>query len=351
MKNILLIEDNRDLRENTKEILELANYQVSAVSNGKEGIEQALRRPPDLILCDILMPELDGYGVLHAIQKNESIRNTPFIFLTAKTEPLDFRKGMELGADDYISKPFGITDLLTAVESRLKKRERLREEITHSVQQSSLESSSGSTDPEQLLTQNRDTNYYKKKQVIYTEGNRPTRVFYVVKGKVKTSKRNEEGKELALAVYHEGEFFGYEALLEGVNYRETADALEDAEIALIPKEEFEKLLNGAPSVSRKFLKLLAKNMMDREEHLVGLAYSSLRKKVADSLVTLMKKYRPNSSGQFEFNISRDSLASLAGTATESLIRTLSDFRSEKIVDIINGAIVILDDKKLKRMLN
>ncbi|MFM7714256.1 MAG: response regulator, partial [Microcystis sp.] len=209
MKNILLIEDNRDLRENTKEILELANYQVAAVSNGKEGIEEALRTPPDLILCDILMPELDGYGVLHSLQKNDSIRNIPFIFLTAKTEPMDFRKGMELGADDYIAKPFGITDLLTAVESRLKKMERLREEITHSVQQSSAESALGSTDPDLLLTENRDTNFYKKKQVIYTEGNRPTKVFYVVKGKVKTSKRNDEGKELVLAVYHEDDFFGY----------------------------------------------------------------------------------------------------------------------------------------------
>ena len=81
---------------------------------------------PDLIICDIMMPVLDGYGVLHAVHKNTTIKNTPFIFLTAKTERSDFRKGMELGADDYITKPFEGIELLNAVESRLKKTDLLK---------------------------------------------------------------------------------------------------------------------------------------------------------------------------------------------------------------------------------
>jgi CheY-like chemotaxis protein len=104
MKKILLIEDNDDIRNNTKEILELSNYKVVVAENGKVGVEKAIEHEPDLIICDIMMPVLDGYGVLHAVQKNEIIKNTPFIFLTAKTERSDFRKGMELGADDYISR-------------------------------------------------------------------------------------------------------------------------------------------------------------------------------------------------------------------------------------------------------
>ena len=92
MKKILLIEDNDLIRENTAEILELANYKVITAANGKIGVEQALQQTPDLIICDIMMPVLDGYGVLHAVQKNETIKNTPFIFLTAKTERNDFRK-------------------------------------------------------------------------------------------------------------------------------------------------------------------------------------------------------------------------------------------------------------------
>ena len=121
MKKILLIEDNDDIRENTAEILELSNYNVIVAENGKIGVEKAIEHSPDLIICDIMMPGLDGYGVLHAVHKNEAIKNTPFIFLTAKTERSDFRKGMELGADDYITKPFDGIELLNAVESRLKK--------------------------------------------------------------------------------------------------------------------------------------------------------------------------------------------------------------------------------------
>ena len=111
MKKILLIEDNDDIRENTAEILELANYKVVTAPNGKLGIETALAEQPDLIVCDIMMPVLDGYGVLHTLHKNESVKNIPFIFLTAKTERSDLRRGMELGADDYITKPFNPREL------------------------------------------------------------------------------------------------------------------------------------------------------------------------------------------------------------------------------------------------
>ena len=201
MKKILLIEDNPDLRENTAELLQLANYQVISASNGKEGLEQALLFRPDLIICDILMPGLDGYGVLHALHKNENIRSTPFIFLTAKTELCDQRKGMELGADDYILKPFTGTELLTAVESRLRKYEQMKQDLGHEIQQAmELRSSTGSTDPVQILLEDRAVNTYKEKQVIYSEGNRPSRLYYILKGKVKTYKRNEEGKELVIDI-------------------------------------------------------------------------------------------------------------------------------------------------------
>jgi len=128
MKKILLIEDNDDIRENTAEILELANYKVVTAPNGKVGIETALAEQPDLIVCDIMMPVLDGYGVLHALHKNEAVKNIPFIFLTAKTERSDLRRGMELGADDYITKPFSGTELLNAIEGRIKKADLLKEE-------------------------------------------------------------------------------------------------------------------------------------------------------------------------------------------------------------------------------
>ena len=121
MKKILLIEDNPDVRENTFEILELAGYEVKTAANGKIGVDLAQKERPDLIVCDIMMPELDGYGVLHILSKKSETANIPFIFLTAKTEKADIRKGMNLGADDYLTKPFDDTDLLNAIEARLRK--------------------------------------------------------------------------------------------------------------------------------------------------------------------------------------------------------------------------------------
>ena len=123
---ILIIEDNNDIRESTAEILELTGYEVLQASHGKSGVELAQQHNPDLILCDIMMPELDGYGVLYMLSKNPDTATIPFIFLTAKAERLDFRKGMEMGADDYLTKPYDDIELLNAIEIRLQKKERLR---------------------------------------------------------------------------------------------------------------------------------------------------------------------------------------------------------------------------------
>src|SRR5579885_2769730 len=117
MKKILLIEDNDEIRENTAEILELSNYKVFTASNGKIGLELAFEHRPDIIVCDIMMPVLDGYGVLMSLQKNSDTQNIPFIFLSAKAERNDIRHGMQLGADDYITKPFEGSELLSAIET------------------------------------------------------------------------------------------------------------------------------------------------------------------------------------------------------------------------------------------
>jgi CheY-like chemotaxis protein len=265
MKKILLIEDNDDIRLNTAEILELSNYKVIVAENGKTGVEKALEYKPDLIICDIMMPVLDGYGVLHAVHKNEAIKNTPFIFLTAKTERSDFRKGMELGADDYITKPFTGTELLNAVDSRLKKIDLLKHELAPGLEglEHLMKASSGKN---ALITlaEGRNINRYKRKQTIYSEGNHPNRLYCVLKGKVKTFKTNEQGKELVTDLYSPGDFLGYIALLEETVYRDTAEALEETELAVIPKEDFDELINKNAEVAKKFIKLLAKDISAKE---------------------------------------------------------------------------------------
>lgn len=352
MKHLLLIEDNNEIRENTAEILELAGYKVRTAENGKVGVELALQEKPDLIICDIMMPVLDGYGVLHLLNKNPELTGIPFIFLTAKAERGDFRKGMEMGADDYITKPFNDIELLNAVESRIKKNELLAKDYDRDAagMRLFLNDFKGKN-ALQELTADRNLNHYKKKQTIYSEGNHPNRLYFIQKGKVKTFKTNDAGKELTVGLFNEGDFFGYTALLEETVYKETAEAIEDTDITIIPKEEFENLLLSNKDVTHKFIKLLANNITEKENQLLGLAYNSLRKRVADALLTLEAKYHKESQDKFSIHISREDLANIAGTATESLIRTLSDFKSEHLIEIKDGNIIITNQKKLAAMLN
>jgi CRP-like cAMP-binding protein len=351
MKKILVIEDNNDILENTIEILELSNYEAIGASNGKEGVEQALSKLPDLILCDIMMPELDGYGVLHMVQKNPKLERIPFIFLTAKTEKSEMRKGMSLGADDYITKPFDPTDLLSAIDSRLKKANLHEKAISAGLEGiNELIQHAGGEAVLKNFVEGRHLDYYKKKQRIYSEGNHPIRLYYVQKGKVKVYRVNNEGKELIMKIANEGSFFGYIAMLENSVYRENAEALENCEIAAIPKNEFDELLHSNPDVSRKFIKLLADEIDERELQLLHIAYNSLRRKVADALLILKEKYQ-DMPEEFNIHVSRENLAAVAGTATESLIRTLTDFRTEKLIDIKDGRIKVLNPDKLKLLVN
>jgi len=124
MKKILVIEDEPEMRRNITTLLRYYDYEPVAAANGREGVETARREQPDLILCDVTMPELDGYGVLQALQSDASLARTPFIFLTAKGEKNDLRSGMDLGADDYLTKPVANAELVRAIGARLRRAER-----------------------------------------------------------------------------------------------------------------------------------------------------------------------------------------------------------------------------------
>jgi DNA-binding NarL/FixJ family response regulator len=123
MKKILVIEDEPEMRRNITTLLRYHDYEPIAAANGRNGVEAARREKPDVILCDVMMPELDGYGVLQELQLDASLARTPFIFLTAKGEKDDLRSGMNLGADDYLTKPVANADLIRAIEARLRRSE------------------------------------------------------------------------------------------------------------------------------------------------------------------------------------------------------------------------------------
>jgi DNA-binding response OmpR family regulator len=351
-KKILLIEDNKAVRENIMEILELANYQVLGAENGKVGVELATNETPDLIICDIMMPELDGYGVLHMLSKAPKTSAIPFIFLTAKAERTDFRKGMEMGADDYITKPFDDIELLNAVEMRLKKAELLKSEFVSSIEGiNEFLNQAKNVGKVALTSDERDVQAFKKKQMVYTQGQRPGNLFFISKGKVKTFKLNDDGKELITDIYKEGEFLGYTSLLEEGSYQDNAEALEDAEVMIIPKTDFISLISNDPVVAKSFIKLLSHDLIEKEEKLVSLAYNSLRKRVANGLLQVYDKFKKDATDKPRLELSREDLAQVVGTATESLIRTLSDFKTEKLIEIKEGKISILNEAKLKNLLN
>lgn len=138
MNSILVIDDEKGLRENLKDILEINDFLVHTASNGIEGLTTALAINPDLILCDIMMPMLDGYGFITQIKKTE-LAGIPIIFLSAKAERGDERLGMSLGADDYITKPFTAKEVVDSVQTRLEKSKYLKNKITSVSNQSTLE--------------------------------------------------------------------------------------------------------------------------------------------------------------------------------------------------------------------
>jgi CRP-like cAMP-binding protein/CheY-like chemotaxis protein len=345
MKTILLIEDNDILRENTAEILELAGYAVLTAENGKVGVEIALATKPDLVVCDIMMPMLDGYGVLHIFSQNPQLAAVPFIFLTAKTERTDQRRGMELGADDYLTKPFEETELLSAISSRLNRFRQLQPDYDLHAPDGLGAFLDDATAVGGLhsLTVDRRPHALRKKQVLYAEDEEASRLYFVESGRVKTVRRTASGKELITGVYGSGEFFGYLPLLQHRPHSDSAVVLDDAQVLYIPQKDFELLLHSHPEVGKQFIRLLAGQVEERERQLLGMAYDSLRRRVASTLLRMQEQAGERTDA---IRFSRDDLAAVVGTTPESLIRTLSEFKQDGLIELTPKSIHVLQPDKL-----
>jgi len=348
-KTILIIEDNTDIREGTTEILELTGrYHVLAAENGRDGVDLATTHLPDLILCDIMMPELDGYGVLYILSKNEETAHIPFIFLTAKVERSDMRKAMELGADDYLTKPFDDVELLNAIDVRFKKRGQIGEAITI---KNSLYLSPEEQDflLKELIEKSR-VKVFKKKQSIYEEGDIPVFVYFVLSGQVRSFLCYNDGRELSTDIHIAGTYVGYEAMLLNENYSDNVEAIEKSEIALISKEDFFELIYRKPLIAGKFIQLLSGNIREKEEQLLGFAYDTVRKRIANALISVAEK-TVNTAIEDEcvIQISREGIATIAGTANETISRVLADFREENLIAKEKSTIRIFSVKKLRKV--
>jgi CRP-like cAMP-binding protein len=348
-KTILLIEDNPEVAENISTILRLAKYEVIHAGNGREGVEMAKSQHPDLIICDIMMPELDGYGVIHILSQDDSTAGIPFIFLSAKANKEDFRTGMNFGADDYITKPFEGYDLLKIVDVRLKKSAIQKQDSVPEPERLSAEERSKGEKPDiQDLSKNRRVKVVRKKELIFMEGQMPGNLYYIQSGKAKCYKTNSFGKELITGIHGEGEFLGYLPLLKDTEYGENAEAIEEVRLLVIPKLDFLSLLNSNKEVSQKFIQLLTDDLVDLEDRLMELAYQPVRQRVAMSLLKLGGQF-----GQSQMpgiiRITRKDISSIIATAPETLNRILSDFKEEGLIENGEQGLTIKDPKGLERV--
>ncbi len=343
MKKLLLIEDDVTVRENTAELLELSNYDVITASNGKLGIETAKKEVPDIIICDIMMPEIDGYGVLEALSKNPSTLNIPFIFLSAKTEHKDIRKGMDLGADDYLTKPFEEEELLSAIESRLAKVAILKSYIKEETPEDE-EKLKDLNDLRELFSK-QELQYFKKGETIY-EKDKHANYFYLVKrGIVKAHRLDNQGKELITELYKEDDFFGNHANDPQSSYEDYATAMEETQLYTVSRDEFQKILAGNPKITMQLVEVLNNNLSELKNQLMDMAYGSVRKKTANTILLFAERIEKHPLKSIR--ISRADLAGVAGMAPESLIRTLSEFKKEGLIEIEGRNIKLLDSQALK----
>ena len=341
MKTILIIEDDTALRENTAELLELEDFKVLTASNGMDGIRLATLYLPDLIVCDIMMPKQNGYSVIKKLALDKTTQNIPFIFLSAKTEHKDIRHGMDLGADDYITKPFENEELISSINSRLAKA-KLFKKTNVSLEQGKYKDLN---DLKNYFDDYGELSSYSKGDTIYQEGDRANKIFLILKGLVKTHKMDQNGKELITAIQKPDDFLGLTSFIDNNIYEESATVVEDVELAEIYKNTLKDLLAESSNLSLELMNVLTESLSITKDQLLQMAYSSVRRKTARTILQFAEVLDRGPLG--EIKISRNDLASVAGIAPESLIRTLSLFKKKGFVEIEGRNIKILKLNELQ----
>ncbi|WP_037324587.1 response regulator [Salinimicrobium terrae] len=341
--SVLLIEDDLVLAENIQELLELSGYRVFLAHEGKSGLLKAFKELPDVIISDIMMPHVDGYEVYRSLQQNRYTRNIPFIFLSAKADPADVRRGMNLGADDYITKPFNEEDLILALESRLSKRTQiLREE----EEQRGKRPHFHLEEFREYIRTYGEQIQAEKNEEIYSENRMASNVYLLEHGLVKTFRLDEYGKELITNIPQKGDFLGFYSF-KFSHYPENAQALETSILYRISHEEFVQLLRQNQELILEFAEVLSHDLDVLKTHLLETAYGSVLKKTASTLLEFAEKVKKDTTPIIK--VSRSDMASVAGISTESFIRSLSCLKKDGLIDIIGRDVKILQLEKLKEI--
>lgn len=344
MNKILVIEDHFEVRENLQELLELCNYIVISAPDGERGIELALSRQPDLILCDITMPGIDGFEVLANLCQHPESADIPFIFLSARTEKQDIRKGMQLGADDYLTKPFEEEELLKAIQVRLHKSHLTRPSMPISCE--GLDSflfqakkEGGIQLETEVLT---GIQKFGPGEMVFRENEIPEYLYFVASGKIRTYQPGQPSSQLLSTVFEKGSFLGYDALIRGTAHQHCAEALEPSEVSLISKNDFFLLLLHNRTFSVRFIQLLANRVREQEKQLLNMVQLLSQKAVAETILSLYPSFAraENDAIPLEAVQSKVSVASL------NFALALRHFDNQKVISLVPEGIRLLDKQKL-----
>jgi CRP-like cAMP-binding protein/CheY-like chemotaxis protein len=352
MKKILIIESDKTESAKISKLLVLANYAVVVTENATDGVKKARTENPDLIICGIILTDLDGYDVLRILKKSLKTRDIPFIFFTEKSDNTHLRKAMNLGADDFIAKPLEDSDLFAAIEMCLKRSANLNKRIEDAKMPLPPEATSSKGIQELTnLPKNKKEKKFVKNEEIYRENDYAEYVYFIISGKVKFEKTDTHGKHMIIRILLEGEFFGYTPILLKHTYESTAIALDDTCLSIIPKNDCLELLERNSEVSSKFIKTLSTSLVERETKLLQLAYSPIVERVATALLNCVNNCEQNEVEMPRVDTSREDLASIVGTAKESVTRELSQLRKDGIIEIKGHDVFILDSDRLKAIAN
>ncbi len=340
---ILIIEDQQAVRENIAELLELAGHRVLQAENGIEGIRMAKSHLPDLVLCDIMMPELDGYGVAEVLGRQPETSNIPLVFLTAKADAADFRKGLAKGAVDYISKPFESHELLETIEMRLKREHTPRRAEAGRAAWENWVTGLKSDHPATLQGARLQAMRMDKGAHLYAEGDSSRFVYFVKSGYVKQERMDSKGKKLCLRTLGPGEFCGWAGDFEHGMHGQDALAITEAEIIRIPQSDVREALLERPELALELNRIQLEMASEFESAALSVAYGSARENTARALL----RFAVPSEDGLVIRLSREDLANSVGMASESIIRTLATFKQEGLTGTLGRTVVILSPDGLE----
>ncbi|WP_116125435.1 response regulator [Lewinella sp. IMCC34183] len=345
-QHILIIEDNAEVRENLAEILTLSGFRTTTAADGIAGVKLAQQESFDLILCDVMMPELDGYGVLDLLAERETTAGIPFIFITARSEKEDVRRGMNLGADDYITKPFYKDELLQVIRTRLRKAARRKPAAGPAPTVHLSDPERGLAHLRTVFERDGQSREYGAGATIVGADDYPHFVYRVESGQVHLSRTHPYGRDYIVAVLDTGEYFGIPAVLErSVSPYTARPATGGATCRLLPADRLRELIASDRTVTEGLMHLMARRVARQNDRLVLQAYDSVRRRTALVLCDLQERQ----PGQ-PLELAREELAQMVGTTKESAIRALADFRRDGLLETEGRRIVLLDPEGLRNLL-